>query len=145
VQTSDAVTTIDLTRYAEAIAPAWSEKTPCIFATCDAEGRPDISIKGSAMVFDKDHLAFWERSHGATIENLRRNPHVAMLYRSPARGIGMWRFFGVAEVHPTGPLREQVRERTIEVELNKDPENKGIAVVIRVDRVTESGNLAQQR
>jgi hypothetical protein len=145
VQTSDSVATINLTEFAEAINSAYDDKTPCIWATCDDQGRPDISIKGSSMVFDRDHLAYWERSHGTTIENLRRNPHVVMMYRNPARKLNQLRIFGEAEVHPTGDLREQVRARTIEPELAKDPENRGIAVVVRVHRVMLGPDIIQRR
>ena len=145
MQASTTAGTIDLTPYAEAIDNALAEGVPCVCATADPEGHPDITLKGSMMVFDRDHLAYWERSHGLSIENLRRNPYVAVLYRNRERKVSFWRCFGVAEVVPTGELREQVRARTIEAELSKDPDNRGIAVVIRVDRVVESGKVIQQR
>ena len=83
------------------------------------------------MVWDKDHLAFWERAHGTTLENLRENPHAAMFYRNRDRGVGARRFFGVAELYPTGEIREAVRSRTVQAELDRDPDNKGVAVVVR--------------
>ncbi len=136
---------INLTGFAEAINVALAEGVPCLCATCDDQGHPDIALKGSMMVLDRDHLAYWERSHGVTIENLPRNPHVAVLYRNRARQVSFWRFYGVAEVVPSGERREQVRARTVEAELVKDPENRGIAVIIRVDRVVDPTRVLQQR
>lgn len=128
----------------EAVNNALAEGTPVTVATASRDGRPDIAFKGSAMVFDREHLAFWERSHGRTLANLRENPHVCLLYRSPQRQVA-WKFFGVAELHTEGELRQQIMDRTVEAELNRDPERKGVAVYIRVDRVMQGPNVLMQR
>jgi predicted pyridoxine 5'-phosphate oxidase superfamily flavin-nucleotide-binding protein len=135
---------IDLTEMGEAVNVALAEDTPCLIATASKDGVPDIGFKGSTMVFDKEHLAFWERSHGEHIGNLRENPHIAVIYRSKQRG-SHWRFYGVAELHTDGELREQVKKRVVAEELSKDPEDKGIAVVIRVDRVLQNRVPLQAR
>src|SRR5436190_205391 len=98
------------------------------------------------MVLDQDHLAFLERSHGASIENLRRNPQVAILYRNSAKRISARRFYGVAEVFSEGPLREEIRARSVAREVEKDPHNQGIGVRIRIDRVVDGqADVLQQR
>lgn len=145
MQTSEKPRTIDLAEFADAIDSAPFEYAVCSVATADTDGAPDISLKGSVMVFDRDRMAFWERAHGQTIENLRHNPKIAILYRNRERKISGLRFYGVAEVLPSGDLREQVRARTVPAELEKDPDNKGIAVVIRVDRVSDMRTTIQQR
>lgn len=66
--------TIDLTEFAEAINAARADGTSCIVATQGAEGVPDIGIKGSMMVFDQDHLAYWERALGQNYANLQDRP-----------------------------------------------------------------------
>lgn len=135
---------IDLSEMAEAVNVALAEDTPCLIATASKDGVVDIGFKGSMMVFDQDHLAFWERSHGESIGNLRENPHIAAIYRSIPRG-KHWRFYGVAELQASGDLRERVKERVVAEEIAKDPDNKGIAVVIRVDRVLQNRNPLQER
>lgn len=146
MQPSRTIEPIDLTQYAEAINVALEEGTPCILASSDATGHPDLGFKGSLLVFDGDHLAYWERTLGVHIENLRQNPHVAVLYRNPNRKAGMRRFFGVVTgIHPEGEVREQVRARVVERELKADPENRGSAVVIRVDRVVEGPRTVMQQ
>ena len=98
------------------------------------------------MVFDRDHLAYLERSHGVSIENLKRNPRVAVLYRNSSKRISARRFYGVAEVHAAGDMREQIRARTVAREIEKDPENKGIGVLIRINRVVDGGfDVIQER
>jgi hypothetical protein len=140
------IATIDLTIFAPELDHALADGVPCIVATVDDEGQPDLALKGSLMVFDRDHLAFLERSHGASIENLKRHPHVAVLYRHSAKRISSRRFYGVAEVFAEGPLREEIRARSVAREVEKDPDNQGIGVRIRIDRVVDGrADVLQQR
>src|SRR5712692_8623627 len=135
---------IDLTTYAEAIAQALAEGTFCVLATAGEDGVPNIGLKGSVMVFDKDHLAYWERTRGKHLANLRGAPGAAVLYFNRERGKYV-RFFGQAELYEDGSIREQVMERTVAAELDRDPERKGIAVLIRVDRVEDPFGEGGQR
>jgi hypothetical protein len=49
-------------------------------------------------------------------------------------------------VHEEGALRDQVMARTVKDELDKDPERKGAAVIIRLDKVTNmAGQVLQSR
>ena len=96
------------------------------------------------MVWDHERLAYWERARGQTLRNLEENPQVCMLYRN-AQTRQAWKFFGVAELHYEGDLRQQVMDRAIEVELQRDPERKGVAVIIRVDMVLQAGQPIMQR
>ena len=43
------------------IRNAWVDGAPCLLATAGPNG-PNISPKGSMIVFDDEHLAYWERS-----------------------------------------------------------------------------------
>ena len=135
---------IDLSEMAEAVNSALAEGNVCLLGSASRAGMPDIAFKGSVMVFDTEHLAFWERSKGQTLSNLEENPHACVLYRSRERGVA-WKFFGVAELHPAGDMRDQVMSRTVEVELSRDPERTGVAVLIRVDRIVQGRNVLQSR
>ncbi|MFN8556100.1 MAG: pyridoxamine 5'-phosphate oxidase family protein [Dehalococcoidia bacterium] len=128
----------------DGINVALAEGTPVVVGTASKDGAPDLAFKGSAMVFDSEHLAFWERAGGQTLRNLAENPQVCLLYRNPQRGIA-WRFFGVATLHRDGAVREQVMARVVEAELNRDPERTGSAVMVRVDRVLQGPNVIMQR
>lgn len=123
---------------------AYADQAPCVLATVSAEGAPNIGFKGSIMVFDEDHLAYWERTRGQHLANVEQNPRVAVIYHNLAKGIG-WRFFGEAEVIKEGPLRQQVMERVVEVELKRDPERRGHAVLIRVDKVISRSQVIMSR
>jgi Pyridoxamine 5'-phosphate oxidase len=141
------VTEIDLNKWSDAINNALAEGTPCLLATADASGYPDIAFKGSMMVFDKDHVAWWERSLAEQIEQVEKNPHVVVLYRNAteARRIPHMRIYGDATIHRSGDLREQVMAKTVQRELDQDPERKGFAVVVTVNRVRLGRNTVQER
>ena len=122
-----------------------ANKTPCILATATAAGEPGVSFRGSMMVFDNEHLAFWDRSKRANLEHLGENPKVAVMFYNPAERVS-WKFHGIAEIHRDGAIREQVMARTVESELARDPNREGVAVVIRVDRVARlNGEVLQIR
>ncbi len=129
---------IDLSEMAEYVDRAHEDGLTCLVATASKDGQPNLAFKGSLMVWDKDHLAFWERAHGETLNQLRENPRIAAVYRNRAAGKA-WRFWGVTELHESGELRDKIMARTIQAELDRDPERKGVAVLIRVDRVSGSG------
>lgn len=128
----------------QALSTAIPDGAPALVATASAGGEPDIAFKGSAMVWDSDHLAFWERAHGQTLANLRENPRVCVLYRNPATRQA-WKFFGVSELLDAGELREQIMAQTTPIELERDPERTGVAVLIRVDRVMRGRDVLMQR
>jgi general stress protein 26 len=118
---------------------------PCVLATVSADGEPDIGYKGSMMVFDNESLAYWERTRRQHLKNVTANPKVIVLLRDPKARVN-WRFHGTATVHEQGALRDQVMAKTVKDELDKDPERKGAAVIIRVDRVTNlAGQVLQTR
>ncbi|MBA4181176.1 MAG: hypothetical protein C0506_11355 [Anaerolinea sp.] len=128
----------------EALGSAFTAGLAVTVATSSAAGMPDIALKGSTMAFDNDHLAFWERSHGQTLRNLEENPQVCLYYRNPQTRLSL-KFFGVAELLRAGETRQQIMDRTVEFELSRDPERKGVAVLIRVDRILQAGQVVQQR
>jgi hypothetical protein len=129
----------------ERINNALANRTPCILATASAMGEPSLGYKGSVMVFDNEHLAYWERARRGLLGHLEQNPKVVVWYSDLATRTH-WQFQGEATVYKTGPIREQIMARTIQAELDRDPERKGYGVVIRVDKVTDlAGQVLQQR
>ena len=127
----------------EMINPALANGCPCILATVSGEGEPDIGYKGSMMVFDKESLAYLERTKRVHLKNLKENQKVVVLFRD-AKTKAAFRFHGTATVLDDGPVREQVMTRTVPAELEKDPERKGAAVVIKLDKVTNMGGQVLQ-
>jgi predicted pyridoxine 5'-phosphate oxidase superfamily flavin-nucleotide-binding protein len=123
--------TEEMTRH---LADALANRVPCVLATAAPDGTPNIGFKGSVMVFDEEHLAYWERTRGQHLANVERNPKVAILYHNIPERLG-WRFFGEARVIKEGPQWRAVMERVVKVELDRDPQRLGYAVIVRVDKV----------
>jgi hypothetical protein len=96
------------------------------------------------MVFDDDHIALWERGRGSTTANLSDGSKLTVFFRKPSlrnEGIlplaGIARFYGIAVIQKSGPLYEKVWERLIEPEKERDPEKKGFAVLIEIERAED--------
>ena len=141
------VTAIDLTQFAEIVDNARIDgdrgQSTGLVATSN-DGRPDVALKGSLMVWDADHLAWWERGRAETEAAVRANPQVAVLVRNITRDRRTLRFYGEARIVDDAALREQIWERVVQVEKDTDPEKTGVAVLVRVDRV-RAGKFDIQR
>jgi Pyridoxamine 5'-phosphate oxidase len=116
----------------------------CLVATALPDGFAQVSPRGSTMVYDDTHLALWERGKGTTTGNLRDGSKVTVFFRKPqlrTDGLlpkgGIARFYGIAELHKAGAAYEEVWRRLIQPEKNRDPEKKGFAVLIRIERAED--------
>jgi putative heme iron utilization protein len=124
------------------IQNAWDDGYPCLLAT-EGEDGPNISPKGSMMIFDDDHLAYWERSKKQALANLQKNPRVVMMYANMAAqraGViesGFLRFYGVAELHEAGPMHDAIFARLNERESTHVGADTGIGVLIRITRAED--------
>ena len=137
---------IDMTgEMKEMVDRANADGIACTLGTADRDGQPQLSLKGSVMVFDSETLAYWERSKRTALENVAENPKVVILYNNMGERI-RWRFYGTAVVHESGPIREEVMARTVQAELDRDPERLGVAVLVKVNKIGElNGNVLQER
>ena len=137
---------IDMTgEIQELVDRAHSDGFSCTLGTAGKDGQPQLSLKGSVMVFDSETLAYWERAKRSAMENVAENPKVVVLYNNPGQRI-RWRFYGTAVIHESGLIREEVMSRTVQAELDRDPERLGVAVLVTVNKINElSGNVLQER
>ena len=118
----------------DAVNSALADRVPCVMATASADGKPGIGLRGSVLAYDDSSLAYWERTFRQGSENILSNPHVVILYRNPQTRMS-WKFFGRAEVHTDGAIRDDVMSRVVQAELDRDPDLKGVAVIVRLYRV----------
>jgi len=141
------ITAIDLLQFSEIVDNARTDgergQNTGVVATAN-DGRPDVALKGSLMVWDADHLAWWERGRAETEAAVRANPEVAVMVRNSTRDRRTLRFYGEARIVDDPALRERVWERVIQVEKDTDPEKNGVAVLVRIDRV-RAGKFDIQR
>ena len=124
------------------IDAALADGAPCLIGTASRDGWPNISPKGSVLVLDDGTLAYWERVRRTAQANVTANPKVVVWYRNPAkadqlpRGAAL-RFYGTATAQESGPLCDPVWAKCVPAERDRDPERKGLAVVIKVERVED--------
>jgi hypothetical protein len=116
----------------------------CLVATVLPNGYAQVTPRGSTMVFDDEHLALWERGKGSTNANLRDGSKVTVFLRKPPlreSGLlpkgGIARFYGIAAIHRSGAAYEEVWRRLVQPEKDRDPDKKGFAVMIRVERAED--------
>ena len=116
----------------------------CLVATVLPNGFAQVTPRGSTMVYDDDHLALWERGKGSTNTNLVNYSKVTMFFRKPQlreAGVlpkgGIARFYGTAEIHRSGATYEEVWRRLVQPEKDRDPDKKGFAVLIKVERAED--------
>ena len=129
----------------ELLERALADGISCTVGTADKDGQPQLSLKGSVMVYDSETLAYWERAKRSALDNVKENPKVVILYNNPGERI-RWRFYGTAVVHESDAIRDEVMARTVQGELDRDPERLGVAVLVKVDKINElSGNVLQER
>ena len=131
----------------DVIDQAWVDGYPCLLGTIGKTG-PNISPKGSLFVYDDTHFAYWERAKMKALENLGRDNRVVVCY--PRKGFtlgklnGYWRFYGTAEVHESGPLRDEVYARLVKREQDRAEKDGagidtgGVAVLITIESSADS-------
>ena len=116
----------------------------CLVGSVLPDGFAQISPRGSTMVFDDGHIALWERGRGSTNENLDDGTPLTIYFRKPQlreEGIlpkgGIARFYGRAKLYRSGPVYEEVWRRLVQPEKDRDPEKRGHAVLITIERAEE--------
>ena len=121
----------------------------CLIGTALPNGYAQITPRGSTMVFDDDHVALWERGKGSTTGNLHDGSKVTVYFRKPqlrADGVlpkgGIARFYGTAKVVKSGAAYDEVWRRLVQPEKDRDPDKKGFAVLIKVERAEDLDGMA---
>ena len=90
-------------------------------------------------------LAYWERGWRQSAANLEENPKIVLFYRHPTERVNL-RFYGEAAVYRSGAIRDNVMARTVQGELDRDPDRIGAAVLVRLYRINQlSGEVLQER
>lgn len=121
---------------------AWDDGYPCLLATSGPNG-PNISPKGSMLVFDDNTLAYWERSKRGALENLGHDRRVCVMYsnfKAQRDGVlesGFLRFWGTAELHESGPVHAAIFARLTKREQEHVGADTGIGVLVRITRAAD--------
>ena len=95
------------------------------------------------LVFDDDHLAYWERSKKQALANLGHDQRVVVIYanmqaqKDKVLESGFLRFYGTVELHEEGPMREAIFKRLTKREQEHDGADKGIGVLIKINHAAD--------
>ena len=121
----------------------------CLVGTALPSGYAQITPRGSTMVLDDEHIALWERGKGSTTGNLHDGSKVTVYFRKPqlrADGVlpkgGIARFYGTAKIVKSGAQYDEVWRRLVQPEKDRDPDKKGFAVLIKVERAEDLDGMA---
>jgi predicted pyridoxine 5'-phosphate oxidase superfamily flavin-nucleotide-binding protein len=115
-----------------------------LIGTVLPNGFAQVTPRGSAMVFDDEHIALWERGKGSTNANLRDGSKITIFFRKgqlreagllPKGGVA--RFFGTAELQKSGAVYDEIWQRLIQPEKDRDPQKKGFGVLIKIERAED--------
>jgi hypothetical protein len=119
------------------IRSAWDDGAPCLVATNGPDG-PTISPKGSMVVYDDDHLAYWERSKKQALANLAHDKRICIMYanfkaqRDGVLDSGFLRFYGSAELHESGPVHDKIFKLLLPREQTHVGADTGIGVLVKI-------------
>jgi predicted pyridoxine 5'-phosphate oxidase superfamily flavin-nucleotide-binding protein len=100
-------------------------------ATVCPDGTPNLSPKGTTVVWDDEHLAFLHIHSPGTVENLAANPAIEINVVDPIVRKG-FRFKGLAEVLTGGELHAQILD-WFRSERGSDTDRVEAVVLMRVE------------
>ena len=103
-------------------------------ATATPDGIPSIAPKGTTRVLDEEHIIYSELAGKRTYENVKRNPHVAVIVCDSAQ-MKCLRFSGTAEMITEGPLFEKSRETMKKLGM---PDPRAV-VKVKVEEIYDCG------
>jgi hypothetical protein len=116
----------------------------CLLGSVLPNGFAQITPRGGTMVYDDEHIGLWERGSGSSAAAMKDGSKLTVYFRKPTlreegvlpRG-GIARFYGTATIYRSGPVYEEVWRRLVQPEKDRDPEKKGYAVLIKVERAED--------
>jgi hypothetical protein len=95
------------------------------------------------VVYDDDHLAYWERSKKQALDNLGHEKRVCIMYanfkaqRDGVLDSGFLRFYGTAELHESGQIREAIFQLLLPREQTHAGADTGIGVLVKINRAAD--------
>ncbi len=129
----------------QSLGSALTDRAPVIVAYTDAGGQPSISYRGSVQAFSDTQLAIWARNpDGGLPKAVGTNPKLALMYRNMAERKG-WQFQGSARITTDQAERDTIYDNSPERERDSDPDRKGVAIIVDLDRVIARGEVLMER
>ena len=102
----------------------------------------------SSSAFARDCFVVKRSDQGSTSAGLANGTKVTVFFRKPQlreSGLlpkgGIARFYGTSKVVKSGPQYDEVWRRLVQPEKDRDPDKKGYAVLIKVERAEDLDGL----
>ncbi len=117
------------------INSALANGTPIVVAYTGEDGSPQLSLRGSTVVYSPTQLAIWLRSaEGGLNRAMATNPKISMLYRD-SRTRSTLIIKGTGRIENDPAIRDEIFDLTPEVEQMHDPDRNGAALIIDLTEV----------
>jgi general stress protein 26 len=121
----------------DALAHALENGTPTLAAYVNEHGQPSMSTRGTPQVFSNNETALWARCRDTGMAKaVKENPLVPVFYYAhmgnPA--YGNLQFQGRARVEEDQAICDRVYEGSPALEQRADPERKGIAIIVELEK-----------
>jgi hypothetical protein len=113
---------------------AYENRTPIVVVYVDENGQPSMSFRGTVQAYSDTQLAFWARGTGNIQNNLQDRPQITIWYRDPAARTTL-QFRGRAHLTEDQKDRDQIFDNSPAAEQAADPDRKGLAFIVDLDRV----------
>lgn len=125
------------------INEAWTDGVPCLVATIGPEG-PNLAPKGSMIVFDDQHLAWWERSKKGALANLQHDKRVCIMYANMklqndgVMNASFLRFFGTVELIESGPIHQKAFSMLKPREQTHEGADTGLCALVKITKAIDN-------
>jgi hypothetical protein len=123
--------------FQELIKTAFERGRPLSVAYADAQGHPQISFRGSLQPHSETALAIWVRNPESGILKAVRagHEHIVALYGDPTAPRSFLTFRGRGRIDNSEAERRRVYDSAPAAERGRDPEQKGVPLIIELDSV----------
>lgn len=120
----------------EAIAAAFGEMNALTVAYVDADGWAQLSKRGTVQVLDGQTIGLWVRktTDGMAV-SIAERPQVTLHYVDLANRGVLYSLYGTAKVTDDAELRARIFDGSPEYEQSMDPDRKGLAIVVELQRI----------
>ncbi|HEY7930509.1 MAG TPA: hypothetical protein VID71_10875 [Steroidobacteraceae bacterium] len=121
----------------ELVKTAFDRGRPISVAYTDPQGHPQISFRGSLQPHSDTALAIWVRNPDSGILKAVRagHEHIVALYGDPTAPRSFLSFRGRARIDNSDAERRRVYDSAPAGERARDPEQKGVPLIIELDSV----------
>jgi hypothetical protein len=114
---------------------ALANDTPLCVGYVNEEGQPQLSLRGSTLVFSPNQVAIWVRqATGGMAKSIEKNPNMMLLFRDSGERSTIT-FQGKGHIQNDDATRKKLWDMIPEVERNHETWESGAPLIIDLDRV----------